>query len=70
MELGVEGVDLLSFFRFNLEENLELSDLLGGIGARSVIVLREIGLLASGLSTIRSNTDVYNDMNLSSPKNS
>ena len=53
MELGVEGVDLLSFFRFNLEENLELSDLLGGIGARSVIVLREIGLLASGLSTIR-----------------
>ena len=70
MELGVEGVDLLSFFRFNLEENLELSDLLGGIGARSVIVLREIGLLTSGLSTIRSNTDVYNDMNLSSPKNS
>ena len=55
MELGVEGVDLLSFFRFNLEENLELSDLLGGIGARSVIVLREIGLLTSGLSTIRSN---------------
>ena len=39
VELGVEGVDLLSFFLFNRDENRELSDLLGGTGAKSVIVL-------------------------------
>ena len=41
VELGVEGVDLLSFFLFRRDENRELSDRLGGMGAKSVIVLKE-----------------------------
>ena len=45
VELGVEGVDLLSFFLFKRDENRELSDLLGGTGAKSVMVLRKMFLV-------------------------